>query len=232
MKECELCEKAARMYCESDQASLCWECDARVHGANFLVARHTRSLLCRGCQEPTPWRASGARLGQTVSVCDRCTGIKRNGSDAERDAAVEDGGEGDNEEDEDEDDDEEEEDEDDDDGEEEEEEEEDGENQVVPGTMTPPPPPVASSSSSDECSTRIRNGILKRMRESTDLAPQDDLHSSSSHHQPRSSPDDEATSLRPTKDRKTAATIAEGSPATTRHLLDLRSLRGSPSRPI
>ncbi|MQM19429.1 hypothetical protein Taro_052433 [Colocasia esculenta] len=55
------------MYCESDQASLCWECDGKVHGANFLVARHMRSLLCRSCQAPTPWRASGSRLAPTLS---------------------------------------------------------------------------------------------------------------------------------------------------------------------
>ncbi|KAJ0974863.1 hypothetical protein J5N97_016828 [Dioscorea zingiberensis] len=231
MKECELCEKPARMYCESDQASLCWECDTRVHGANFLVARHTRSLLCRGCQAPTPWRASGTRLGQTVSVCDRCAGaefagVKRNGSDAERDGAAVECGEEDNDED-DEDDEEEEDDDDDEDEEEEEEEEEDGDNQVVPGTMTPPP--VASSSSSDDSSTRVRGGILKRMRESTDLAPhQDDLDCSSSQPRARSSPDDGATSLRPSKDRKTAALAGD----THHHLLDLRSRRPSSSRPI
>ncbi|KAL4347120.1 hypothetical protein GQ457_17G024250 [Hibiscus cannabinus] len=37
MKSCELCMSAATTYCESDQASLCWHCDAKVHGANFLV---------------------------------------------------------------------------------------------------------------------------------------------------------------------------------------------------
>ncbi|KAK3014362.1 hypothetical protein RJ639_009084 [Escallonia herrerae] len=46
MKRCELCNSIARMYCESDQASLCWDCDARIHSANFLVAKHLRTLLC------------------------------------------------------------------------------------------------------------------------------------------------------------------------------------------
>ncbi|CAA6672011.1 unnamed protein product [Spirodela intermedia] len=71
-KKCELCGMAARTRCESDEADLCWECDAEVHGANFLVARHLRSLLCRTCQGPTPWRAEGPRLGPSVSVCLIC----------------------------------------------------------------------------------------------------------------------------------------------------------------
>ncbi|KAF4392698.1 hypothetical protein G4B88_029437 [Cannabis sativa] len=58
MKDCELCGLRARMYCESDQASLCWDCDEKVHGANFLVAKHSRSLLCHVCNFPTPWMAS------------------------------------------------------------------------------------------------------------------------------------------------------------------------------
>ena len=75
-KKCDLCEGVARMYCESDQASLCWNCDAKVHGANFLVAKHTRCLLCSACQSPTPWKATGLRLGPTFSVCDSCVALK------------------------------------------------------------------------------------------------------------------------------------------------------------
>ncbi|KAK8521211.1 hypothetical protein V6N13_077326 [Hibiscus sabdariffa] len=58
MKSCELCMSAATTYCESDQASLCWHCDTKVHGANFIVARHVRCLLCHACQARTPWRAT------------------------------------------------------------------------------------------------------------------------------------------------------------------------------
>ncbi|KAG6416533.1 hypothetical protein SASPL_123965 [Salvia splendens] len=72
MKKCELCNKVARMYCESDEASLCWGCDFRVHTANFLVAKHTRTLLCHACQSPTPWSGTGPKLGPTVSVCEAC----------------------------------------------------------------------------------------------------------------------------------------------------------------
>ncbi|XP_050368266.1 zinc finger protein CONSTANS-LIKE 4-like [Argentina anserina] len=72
MKKCELCDSVAKMYCESDQASLCWDCDIKVHGANFLVAKHSRTLLCHVCQSLTPWNASGPKLGPTVSVCESC----------------------------------------------------------------------------------------------------------------------------------------------------------------
>ncbi|XP_057849991.1 zinc finger protein CONSTANS-LIKE 2 isoform X2 [Cryptomeria japonica] len=72
MKECELCELPARMYCQSDNASLCWSCDGKVHAANFLVARHSRSLLCQICQAVTAWQASGSSPGPTVSVCEKC----------------------------------------------------------------------------------------------------------------------------------------------------------------
>ncbi|XP_016502843.1 uncharacterized protein LOC107820983 [Nicotiana tabacum] len=72
-KNCELCEKnKARMYCESDQASLCWDCDTKVHCANFLVAKHSRNLLCNSCQSLTPWSASGSKLSPTLSLCNSC----------------------------------------------------------------------------------------------------------------------------------------------------------------
>ncbi|PIN04316.1 hypothetical protein CDL12_23149 [Handroanthus impetiginosus] len=72
MKRCELCKGKARMHCESDQASLCWDCDAKVHSANFLVARHLRILLCHVCQSRTPWTASGTKLGPAFSFCEQC----------------------------------------------------------------------------------------------------------------------------------------------------------------
>ncbi|XP_022726234.1 zinc finger protein CONSTANS-LIKE 4-like [Durio zibethinus] len=165
MKSCELCKLTARTYCESDQASLCWDCDAKVHGANFLVARHVRCLLCHACQSVTPWRAAGSKLGHTVSFCERCV----NYGDREE-------SEGENE-----DDDEEEEYDDDvsvgDDV-------EDGDNQVVPwSTVANRPPPASSSSSIEdltggerEVSRSTNSFSLKRLRENaSDLRPQDDL---------------------------------------------------------
>ncbi|KAI4341052.1 hypothetical protein MLD38_025824 [Melastoma candidum] len=164
MRACALCKEMARAFCESDQASLCWSCDAKVHGANFLVARHSRTLLCHSCQSPTPWKASGPKLGgRTVSFCDSClqrrdpeegggdnedrddTGDEEEeDDDDERSNGDESGGGGDEmEEDEEEDDD----------GAEE------GDNQVVPwsssfSTCTPPPPASCSSSEANEFSGR------------------------------------------------------------------------------
>lgn len=80
MKGCELCRSPASMYCDSDQASLCWDCDSKVHSANFLVSRHSRTLLCDGCQAPTPWQASGAKLCPTISICSHCSESSTRGS--------------------------------------------------------------------------------------------------------------------------------------------------------
>ncbi|KAL3017486.1 hypothetical protein AAZX31_06G281400 [Glycine max] len=128
MNKCELCKVPARIFCESDQASLCWDCDAKVHSANFLVARHARTLLCRTCRSPTPWKASGASLASAVSVCDRCAASEEPeeseaGNDDEPDTEDDDN------------------------------DDEDGDNQVVPWSSSPPPPPPSSSSGSEwsEC---------------------------------------------------------------------------------
>ncbi|XP_038686427.1 zinc finger protein CONSTANS-LIKE 9 [Tripterygium wilfordii] len=184
MKGCELCGRAARMYCESDSASLCWDCDEKVHGANFLVAKHCRTLLCQVCQSSTPWKASGSKLGQAVSVCESCIVNKNR---REREGSSEGTGESQRPSDPesaDEDDETDESDFDHSDEEDEEEEDEDGENQVVPWSdETPPPPAVVSSSSSegDISSGFVGNGSgMKRRRDKTDLDAEDELGYSSS----------------------------------------------------
>lgn len=166
MKICELCKNPARTRCQPEEVNLCWDCDARVHSANFLAARHLRILLCNVCQSPSPWKASGAKLGPTVSVCAGCAGYEaavgesgsniRSGSNNRYEITR-----GDDESDVDEWDDEE--------GEEEDDEDddvvdafgvddtEDGDNQVVPRSSSPPPPPATSSSSSEESSSRFSN---------------------------------------------------------------------------
>ncbi|KAJ7948224.1 Zinc finger, B-box [Quillaja saponaria] len=219
MKNCELCKVPARTFCESDEASLCWDCDAKVHGANFLVARHSRTLLCHACQSVTPWKASGAKLGNTFSLCESCSGGVR-GSDEEGDES-----EGDNDDEIDShDDDLDEEDYDDHDMDDDDGDEvsgdEDGDNQVVPWSSTSPPP-AASSSSSEESvsiSETISVSSLKRLRD----------NASDLHFQAAPSPaDGEATSVestRPLKDRKTGldehvrTCMGLGSPATNRSL--------------
>ncbi|EXC11589.1 Putative zinc finger protein CONSTANS-LIKE 11 [Morus notabilis] len=155
MKKCELCDSQAKMYCESDRASLCWDCDARVHGANFLVAKHSRTLLCRVCQSPTPWNGSGPKLSPTVSVCESCVnGCYDNQSRNDEDQDHEDGGDDEDAHREDRNIDEEDEDDDnssdDDDGMD----EEDEENQVVPWSN--PPPTTPGSSRNEECSKHNR----------------------------------------------------------------------------
>ena len=154
--KCDLCDGVARIYCESDQASLCWNCDGKVHGANFLVAKHTRCLLCTYCQSLTPWKATGLRLGPTFSVCESCVALKSaaaggigvgNGSENEEDrlGLIDDDAES-YDDDEDEDEDEQYSDED------EEVDEEEVENQVVPWSAAAAaqlPPMMSSSSSSD-----------------------------------------------------------------------------------
>ncbi|OIW05246.1 hypothetical protein TanjilG_03635 [Lupinus angustifolius] len=75
---CSLCGKRARIVCESDQAKLCWECDHKVHSANFLVAKHLRILLCRLCQSPTPWKACGPSLTPNSSICHSCSLFRDN----------------------------------------------------------------------------------------------------------------------------------------------------------
>lgn len=159
MKKCELCKVPARTYCESDQASLCWDCDAKVHGANFLVARHYRTLLCHVCQSQTPWKASGAKLGAAISVCESCDGgagnieEERESEGGNDDLYENDGDLG----------------ADDDDFyddsgdiyEDDADDEEEGDNQVVPWSTTPPP---AASSSSDE-EESVTAFSLKRKRE-------------------------------------------------------------------
>ncbi|XP_010273594.1 PREDICTED: B-box zinc finger protein 32-like [Nelumbo nucifera] len=75
MKEsvCELCSGEASLYCSSDSAFLCWNCDARVHEANFLVARHVRRTVCIKCKGFDGKRVSGVGFRPVQSVCRSCS---------------------------------------------------------------------------------------------------------------------------------------------------------------
>lgn len=168
MKGCELCNSPAAIYCDSDQASLCCDCDAKVHSANFLVAKHSRTLLCHVCQSLTPWNGSGPKLGTTISVCQSCMSRSRAGNESpakDEEGEDDDGDDGEE------------------DGDEEEDEEHDGDgdgdddndedNQVVPWSSTPPPPISCSSTSEEESSSRFGSGEEGRSdsRSSPSLKP-------------------------------------------------------------
>lgn len=72
-KTCELCDEEASLYCDSDSAFLCSTCDARVHEANFLVARHVRQTLCCKCKCLTGNFISGERSRSSLKpVCQSC----------------------------------------------------------------------------------------------------------------------------------------------------------------
>ncbi|RWW55795.1 hypothetical protein BHE74_00037527 [Ensete ventricosum] len=70
---CELCGGEAAIFCQPDAAFLCWACDASVHGANFLVARHVRWVACGGCYSlDSARRVSGPAPWLVRSLCGSC----------------------------------------------------------------------------------------------------------------------------------------------------------------
>ncbi|GLJ15781.1 hypothetical protein SUGI_0259970 [Cryptomeria japonica] len=70
---CELCSKDSALRCEADCANLCWECDAKVHSANFLVARHLRIVLCCRCHGQTRTAICGACPRAKFRLCRTCS---------------------------------------------------------------------------------------------------------------------------------------------------------------
>ncbi|XVF70427.1 hypothetical protein PTKIN_Ptkin11bG0160800 [Pterospermum kingtungense] len=189
MKRCELCGGLARMHCESDQANLCWDCDVKVHGANFLVAKHTRTLLCHVCQSPTPWLASGRILSTAVSVCESCVVSdeknKRNNCEEvvtqQEESSEDEYGEEEEEEEEYEDDDE-------------KEDVEDGENQVVPWSGDCSSLSISKPVGSlDSLSSSEGGGGLKRMRENRSFYSDDEIGCCSSYVGSSGSSNGEAT---------------------------------------
>ncbi|KAH7564880.1 hypothetical protein ACOSQ2_021557 [Xanthoceras sorbifolium] len=75
-RACELCGREASLYCDSDSAFLCRSCDAAVHQANFIVARHLRQPLCSKCKSLTGSFVSGATAAGSDStrrfLCKSC----------------------------------------------------------------------------------------------------------------------------------------------------------------
>ncbi|KAI7752471.1 hypothetical protein M8C21_012568 [Ambrosia artemisiifolia] len=187
MKKCELCTHIARIYCHSDNASLCYTCDQTVHSSNFLVAKHSRTLLCHKCQSPTPWTASGLHLGRAATVCVTCldeNDVVEDNRDLQHNRETED-------EDVESSDDEEEDDEDN--------EDEEAENQVVPWSSTVSPPVVTGCSSSEDVSS---SRVTDRERVDGCLDSEDDSHDtvcSSDRFDNKRSTEVSTTSFRPLK---------------------------------
>ncbi|KAK8648506.1 hypothetical protein V6N13_129256 [Hibiscus sabdariffa] len=188
MRNCELCGGLARTHCKSDQANLCWDCDLKVHGANFLVAKHTRTLLCHLCQSPTPWLASGHHLSPALSVCEYCVANKDNACDVTTEPEESSEAEYDDDEDEEEDYD----------GLDDDGEEEDAENQVVPwsgdSSSFSMMKPMASSDSLSSTEGGGGGLRLKRIRRSLSFCSDDEIACSSSHVRSVGSSNGEASS--------------------------------------
>ncbi|XP_054781646.1 B-box zinc finger protein 32 [Prosopis cineraria] len=82
---CELCNQEAYLYCDSDSAFLCWKCDAKVHDANFLVARHFREVLCCNCKCFAGRQVSGSVPPFEISTCPSCSPENHSDDDEDND---------------------------------------------------------------------------------------------------------------------------------------------------
>ncbi|XP_076889288.1 uncharacterized protein LOC143540007 [Bidens hawaiensis] len=184
MKTCELCSHIARIYCQSDNASLCYNCDQTVHSSNFLVAKHSRTLLCHKCHSPTPWTASGLNLGRAATVCVSCLEDDRSND------VVDDNNNNNNIEEEETDGDDDTESTDDD------EDDDDTENQVVPWSSSVVSPPVNGSSSDEGCSSR---SVTNRERVDGYIDSEDDSLCSSERCNGKRSTEIRLASFRPLK---------------------------------
>ncbi|XP_023872994.1 B-box zinc finger protein 32 [Quercus suber] len=60
IRACERCSEDSSLYCASDSTFLCFRYVAKVHQANFLIARHVRQVLCFKCEAFSDYRISGA----------------------------------------------------------------------------------------------------------------------------------------------------------------------------
>ncbi|XP_062109937.1 B-box zinc finger protein 32-like [Humulus lupulus] len=79
---CCLCGEEAFLFCRADRALLCRSCDASVHSANFLVARHIRQPFCSVCKDFAGNLVSGDDLRQLRSqYCRSCSPLNVSGGD-------------------------------------------------------------------------------------------------------------------------------------------------------
>uniref|UniRef100_A0A7N0RIV1 B box-type domain-containing protein n=2 Tax=Kalanchoe fedtschenkoi TaxID=63787 RepID=A0A7N0RIV1_KALFE len=63
------CNRSSVVYCRSDDACLCLDCDTSVHAANSLSRRHSRTLVCQRCHaQPAALQC----IEERVSLCQSC----------------------------------------------------------------------------------------------------------------------------------------------------------------
>uniref|UniRef100_A0A7N0TY17 B box-type domain-containing protein n=1 Tax=Kalanchoe fedtschenkoi TaxID=63787 RepID=A0A7N0TY17_KALFE len=68
--KCDFCgNQRSVVYCRSDDACLCLDCDTSVHTANSLSRRHWRTLVCQRCNsQPAVLQC----IEERVSLCQSC----------------------------------------------------------------------------------------------------------------------------------------------------------------
>ncbi|KDP41828.1 hypothetical protein JCGZ_26846 [Jatropha curcas] len=70
IQTCDFCNlKAAVLFCKADSAKLCLVCDQKVHSANALSLKHTRSLICDNCGDEL---ASIQGVNDNLILCHDC----------------------------------------------------------------------------------------------------------------------------------------------------------------
>ncbi|KAJ8763786.1 hypothetical protein K2173_003568 [Erythroxylum novogranatense] len=71
-KLCHSCKSTtAALFCRSDAAFLCVNCDSKVHAANQLASRHARVWLCEVCEQAPAHVTCKADAAVLCVTCDR-----------------------------------------------------------------------------------------------------------------------------------------------------------------
>uniref|UniRef100_A0A2P2MHL1 Zinc finger protein CONSTANS-LIKE 5 n=1 Tax=Rhizophora mucronata TaxID=61149 RepID=A0A2P2MHL1_RHIMU len=72
-KRCDSCKMAAAAplpFCRMDLASLCLNCDSKIHGVNKLVSRHERVWMCQVCEQAPAVVTCRADAAALCVTCD------------------------------------------------------------------------------------------------------------------------------------------------------------------
>ncbi|KAE8665573.1 Zinc finger protein CONSTANS-LIKE 4 [Hibiscus syriacus] len=71
-KLCDSCKsERATLFCRSDSAFLCSNCDSKIHAANKLASRHARVLVCEVCEQAPAHVTCKADAATLCVTCDR-----------------------------------------------------------------------------------------------------------------------------------------------------------------